>query len=217
MHILNLLDEGPLDYMKVDAIQRDVHDRVAKLEAPDTFIVWEARDTYTAGRRTKDEDIPDKSIPVIPMDRGGSVTYHGPGQVVIYPVIKVKPPKDVVAFVRNIERAVITALDEVWGIESSQVEGRSGIWIQCPGQIDRKICAIGVKFADDATMHGLAFNVSTDLTKFGRIVPCGISDASVASLELLDIHTTVSDAADALIPYLDAQLRQFQRPERIEE
>lgn len=203
--------------MDVDAIQRDLHDQVAKLEAPDTFIVWEARDTYTAGRRTKEEDIPDKSIPVIQMDRGGSVTYHGPGQIVIYPVIKVKAPKDVVAFVRSIERAIIQALADVWGIESSQVEGRSGIWIQRPGEIDRKICAIGVKFADDATMHGLAFNVSTDLSKFGRIVPCGISDASVASLDLLGVHTTVHDAAQALLPYLDAQLRQFQRPERIEE
>ncbi len=215
MQILNLLDQGPLDYMSTDAIQRSLRAKTAALAAPDTLIVWEAQDTYTAGRRTQEEDIPDKSIPVIPMDRGGSVTYHGPGQLIIYPIIKVRTPKDVVAFVRAIERAVIACLDDVWGLLSLQIEGRSGVWICHEGEIDRKICAIGVKFAEDTTMHGLALNVTTDLSKFGRIIPCGLADASVTSLEALGIQTSLTKAANALLPYLEKELRQFQRPERI--
>lgn len=198
-----------MDYMVVDSHQRDLHDRVAAQTAPDTFIVWEAKDTYTAGRRTKPADIPNKEIPVIQMDRGGSVTYHGPGQLVIYPIIKVRAPRDVVAFVRAVERAIIAALDEAWEIDSCQVEGRSGVWICRPGVEDRKICAIGIKFADDATMHGLAFNVSTDLAKFGQIVPCGLDDAGVTSLHELGVTASLEDVAAALLPHLESVLGRF--------
>ncbi len=203
--------------MEVDALQRGLHRSIAQLAAPDTLLMWEARDVYTAGRRTKPADIPNPAIPVIAMDRGGSVTYHGPGQLVTYPIIKVKTPKDVVAFVRSTEQAVIAMLRDSFGIESSAVDGRSGVWIQRPGQIDRKICAIGIKFADDATMHGLALNVTTDLTKFGTIVPCGISDAGVTSLEELGCNASLDDVAAALAPALTHAYQRFQRPERIED
>ena len=212
VHVLNLLPFGPLDYMDVDAIQRKLHDQVARLEAPDTLIAWEPRDTYTAGRRTQPQDIPDSDVPVIKMDRGGSVTYHGPGQLVVYPIVKVKPPKDVVAFVRNTELALGRAMAE-FGIHTQQVEGRSGAWIlpetESSSDIDRKLCAIGIKFADDATMHGLALNVTTNLDRFFRVVPCGLSDAGVASLESEGVSATLPEVAAVLLPELARTYEQF--------
>lgn len=215
MQLYSLLGEGPIDYMEVDAIQRGLHDRVAALDAADTLLAWEAKDTYTAGRRTKPQDIPDHSIPVIPMDRGGSVTYHGPGQLVIYPIVKVRPPKDVVAFVRATEAAIIRVLDTSFGLRACAVEGRSGVWFR-DGGLDKKVCAIGMKFADDATMHGLALNVSTDLAKFGTIVPCGLADAGVTSMAEQGVEASLDKVARALAPELSRQYRQFQRPERVE-
>lgn len=215
MQLYSLLGEGPIDYMAVDAIQRSLHDRVAALDAADTLLAWEAKDTYTAGRRTKPEDIPDHSIPVIPMDRGGSVTYHGPGQLVIYPIVKVRPPKDVVAFVRATEAAIIRVLDTSFGLRACAIEGRSGVWFRDGGP-DKKVCAIGMKFADDATMHGLALNVSTDLAKFGTIVPCGLADAGVTSMAEQGVEASLDEVARALAPELSRQYRQFQRPERVE-
>lgn len=204
MHIVNLLDRGPLDYMEIDALQRYLHAEVATLKLPDTFIVWEAKDTYTAGRRTKDHDIPDDGVPVIRMDRGGSVTYHGPGQLVVYPIVKVRPPRDVVAFVRSTERALIDAVATL-DIAAYQVPGRSGVWIagaDVATGIESKLCAIGIKFADDATMHGMALNVSTNLSRFERIVPCGIADASVTSLAELSQHLSLRQTAELITPVL---------------
>ncbi|QOR47283.1 lipoyl(octanoyl) transferase LipB [Trueperella pecoris] len=203
MQIVNMLNRGPLKYMDVDHVQRFIHGEVAAQRMPDSLIVWESQDTYTAGRRTNDADIPDTSIPVIRMDRGGSVTYHGPGQLVVYPVVKVRPPKDVVTFVRNTELAIMDAMEE-FGLQTYQVEGRSGVWILQPGQKDRKLCAIGIKFADDATMHGLALNVTTNLDLFMKVIPCGLQDAGVASLESLGITTTLADVASVLLPHLAA-------------
>ncbi|MCI5826433.1 MAG: lipoyl(octanoyl) transferase LipB [Arcanobacterium sp.] len=215
MHVLNLLPFGPLDYLDVDAIQRELHRQVAALEAPDVLIAWEARGIYTAGRRTHDADIPDSSVPVIRMDRGGSVTYHGPGQLVVYPIVKVRPPKDVVAFVRSTELAVARAMERSYGIHTQQVAGRSGAWIVQPGQIDRKLCAIGIKFAREATMHGLALNVSTDLNQFHRVIACGLADADVASLESLGISTSLSHVAATLLPELASSYQRFLlRPDR---
>lgn len=209
MHILNLLPFGPLDYLDVDAIQRELHRRVAALEAPDTLIMWESQSVYTAGRRTADADIPDPSVPVIRMDRGGSVTYHGPGQLVIYPIVKVRPPKDVVAFVRASELAVIRALQRSFYLTGEQVAGRSGVWIREPGRIDRKLCAIGIKFSRETTMHGLALNVSTNIDKFHRVIACGLADADVTSLADLGIDTSLSAVAAALAPELSASYQRF--------
>ncbi|MGV9182470.1 lipoyl(octanoyl) transferase LipB [Arcanobacterium canis] len=213
MHIVNLLDRGPQDYMTVDALQRHLHTQVATGQREDTLIVWESKDTYTAGRRTQPQDIPNSEIPVISMDRGGSVTYHGPGQLVIYPIIAVTPPKDVVAFVRSTERALIDAMDFI-GLKTSQVDGRSGVWILRNGEADRKLCAIGIKFASDTTMHGLAFNVTTDLDRFMQIIPCGLADAGVATLAQEGYNFSLEKVARLLIPYLANAYQPFRREGR---
>lgn len=213
MHILNLLPQGPLDYMLIDVLQRRLNREVSALQHPDTFIAWEARDTYTAGRRTKVEDIPNNDVPVIQMDRGGSVTYHGPGQLVLYPIVKVREPHDVVAFVRNTEKAIISAL-KPFRIHGEQVAGRSGVWIKKPNMADEKICAIGIKFAHETSMHGMALNVKTDLHKFTQIVPCGIFDAGVTSLHAQGVESTLQGALDHLAPALNTAYAQFILPER---
>lgn len=197
--------------MDVDSLQRFLHARIACGSEPDTLIVWEADHTYTAGRRTQPQDIPNDDVPVIAMDRGGSVTYHGPGQLVIYPIVKVTPPKDVVAFVRTTEQLLIKAVTS-YGLTAKAVDGRSGVWINAadtPTHIESKLCAIGIKFATDTTMHGMAFNVTTDLDRFMRVVPCGITDAGVTSLQQLGVTANLTDVAQHLIPFLSDGYQKF--------
>ena len=209
-----------MPYLDIDAIQRYIHRLVSTTSHPDTFIVWEASDTYTAGRRTKPADIPDPTVTVIRMDRGGSVTYHGPGQLVIYPIIKINPPADAVKFVRATESAMIRALRTI-GVETSAIAGRSGVWVERRGDIDRKLCAIGIKFSRDTTMHGMAFNVFTDLAKFMRVIPCGLADAGVTSLAQIGekenlpcARYTLPQAAALLLPALAEAYAQFIPPAR---
>ena len=205
MNILCLLDRGPLSYAEVDGVQREIHAAVAQGEEPDTLVVWQAKDVYTAGRRTRPEDVPDPSVPVVEVDRGGSVTYHGPGQVIVYPIVRVCLPKDVVAFVRAVETAVIEALS-AFGIRGEQIAGRSGVWVG-----GEKICAVGLKFASDTTMHGLALNVATDVSKFFRVNPCGITDAGVTSMERQGVDASLEEAAAALTSALVKRLASFQQ------
>lgn len=205
MNILCLLDRGPLSYAEVDGVQREIHAAVAQGEKPDTLVVWQAKDVYTAGRRTRPEDVPDPSVPVVEVDRGGSVTYHGPGQVIVYPIVRVRLPKDVVAFVRAVETAVIEALS-TFGIRGEQIAGRSGVWVG-----GEKICAVGLKFASDTTMHGLALNVATDVSKFFRVNPCGITDAGVTSMERQGVDASLEEAAAALTSALVKRLASFQQ------
>lgn len=205
MNILCLLDRGPLSYAEVDGVQREIHAAVAGGEKPDTLVVWQAKDVYTAGRRTRPEDVPDPSVPVVEVDRGGSVTYHGPGQVIVYPIVRVRLPKDVVAFVRAVETAVIEALS-AFGIRGEQIAGRSGVWVG-----GEKICAVGLKFASDTTMHGLALNVATDVSKFFRVNPCGITDAGVTSMERQGVDASLEEAAAALTSALVKRLASFQQ------
>ena len=205
MNILCLLDRGPLSYAEVDGVQREIHAAVAQGEKPDTLVVWQAKDVYTAGRRTRPEDVPDPSVPVVEVDRGGSVTYHGPGQVIVYPIVRVRLPKDVVAFVRAVETAVIEALS-AFGIRGEQIAGRSGVWVG-----GEKICAVGLKFASDTTMHGLALNVTTDVSKFFRVNPCGITDAGVTSMERQGVDASLEEAAAALTSALVKRLASFQQ------
>lgn len=193
-----------MSYSEVDGVQREIHTAVARGVEPDTLIIWEAKDVYTAGRRTRPEDIPDPSVPVVEVDRGGSVTYHGPGQVIVYPIIRVRPPKDVVAFIRAVEAAIIKALSN-FGIRGEQIDGRSGVWVG-----GEKICAIGLKFASDTTMHGLALNVTTDVSKFFAVNPCGITDAGVTSMQWQGVEASLGEAAAALTLALEEQLASFQ-------
>jgi lipoyl(octanoyl) transferase len=137
---------------------------------------------YTAGRRTDEAERPADGTPVIDVDRGGRITWHGPGQLVGYPIVKLQKPTELVGFVREIESALINVCADL-GISGVRVDGRSGVWI-CDDRGERKIAAIGIRVAKGVTMHGFALNVNPNLEAFGQIVPCGISDADVTSLQL---------------------------------
>ncbi|KAB1643638.1 lipoyl(octanoyl) transferase LipB [Gulosibacter chungangensis] len=214
MQLLNLLSEAPSKYLEIDVGHRELHAAVAAGQSPDTVIYTEFEPVYTAGSSTSDEDTPDKSVPIVRIDRGGSVTYHGPGQLVAYPIIHVHGRQDVVAYVRALEQAVIEMVAEL-GIATERVDGRSGVWLRTQGTPDRKLCAIGVRFAKRTTMHGLALNVRTDLRDFECVVPCGLRDAGVISLAELGIELTVAEAAELLHPHLERELARFRDPKEV--
>ena len=200
VQILSLLDQGLVDYTQVDALQRSLHEEVLA-GGEDTLIVSQFTPTWTAGRHTKPQDIPSTTIPVIRTDRAGSATWHGPGQVVVYPVVRLREPVDLVQWIRAVEASVIDTVREVWELPVHRVEGRAGVWLTEEGRRDRKICAIGLKVARGATLHGIALNVDIDPAHaFEGIIPCGLTDADVTSLSWEGIHTTVSDAASELLP-----------------
>ena len=200
VQILSLLDQGLVDYTQVDALQRSLHEEVLA-GGEDTLIVSQFTPTWTAGRHTKPEDIPSTTIPVIRTDRAGSATWHGPGQVVVYPVVRLREPVDLVQWIRAVEASVIDTVREVWDLPVHRVEGRAGVWLTEEGRRDRKICAIGLKVARGATLHGIALNVDIDPAHaFEGIIPCGLTDADVTSLSWEGVHTTVSDAASELLP-----------------
>ena len=200
VQILSLLDQGLVDYTQVDALQRSLHEEVLA-GGEDTLIVSQFTPTWTAGRHTKPQDIPSTTIPVIRTDRAGSATWHGPGQVVVYPVVRLREPVDLVQWIRAVEASVIDTVREVWGLPVHRIEGRAGVWLTEEGRRDRKICAIGLKVARGATLHGIALNVDIDSAHaFEGIIPCGLTDADVTSLSWEGIHTTVQDAANELVP-----------------
>lgn len=173
---------GLIDYQKAWEVQRTIHQEVADGLRPNTLLLLEHPSVYTAGRRTDDSERPTDGTPVIDVDRGGRITWHGPGQLVGYPIVKLLKPTELVGFVREIETALIHVCADL-GITAVRVEGRSGVWIQ-DAQGDRKIAAIGIRVAKGVTMHGFALNVNPDLSAFRSIVPCGITDADVTSLEI---------------------------------
>lgn len=169
----------PVPYLDGLDLQRRIHaDRVSDLR-PDTLILLEHDAVYTAGKRTEPHELPDNGTPVISVDRGGKITWHGPGQLVGYPIVRLSDPVDVVEHVRNLERRIMAAL-ATFGIDGKQVEGRSGVWIDTPTGTD-KVAAIGVRVEHGVTMHGFAINADADLTDFSHIVPCGIADAGVTT------------------------------------
>ena len=162
-------------------LQREVHASVVA-GAPDTVLLLEHQAVYTAGRRTQDFERPIDGTPVVDVDRGGKITWHGPGQLVGYPIVHLADPIDVVAYVRRIEQMLIDVCAE-FGVPGIQIPGRSGVWVAADSRgPDRKVAAIGIRVAQGVTMHGFAINCSCDLAAFDRIVPCGIADASVTSL-----------------------------------
>lgn len=173
---------GLVDYQKAWEVQRSIHQEVADGVRPNTLLLLEHPSVYTAGRRTDKSERPIDGTPVIDVDRGGRITWHGPGQLVGYPIVKLLKPTELVGFVREIESALINVCADL-GIQAVRVEGRSGVWIQ-DSHGDRKIAAIGIRVAKGVTMHGFALNVNPDLAAFRNIVPCGISDADVTSLEI---------------------------------
>jgi len=173
---------GLMEYQEAWDFQRTIHEEVASGSRPNTLLLLEHPSVYTAGRRTEDGERPADGTPVIDVDRGGRITWHGPGQLVGYPIVKLQKPTELVGFVREIEAALIRVCDDL-GVETVRIEGRSGVWIQ-DERGDRKIAAIGIRVAKGVTMHGFALNVNPDLAAFGQIVPCGIADADVTSLEI---------------------------------
>ena len=192
--VIALSRSGLVDYQKAWDIQRTVHEEVASGSRPNTLLLLEHPSVYTAGRRTDAAERPNDGTPVIDVDRGGRITWHGPGQLVGYPIVRLQKPTELVGFVREIEAALILVCEDL-GLAAVRVEGRSGVWIQ-DSRGDRKIAAIGIRVAKGVTMHGFALNVNPDLTAFGQIVPCGITDADVTSLEIeLGRSITIDEVA----------------------
>jgi len=187
--------------------QRRVLDAVVDGSSPDTVLLLEHPPTYTAGKRTRPEDRPQDGTPVVDVDRGGQITWHGPGQLVGYPIVKLAEPIDVVEHVRRLEAMLMDVCAEL-GLATMRVEGRSGVWVRADAPLvgtrpERKVAAIGVRVSRGVTMHGFALNCDCDLTWFDRIVPCGIADAGVTSLTA-DLGRTVT-VLDVL-PLVEARL-----------
>lgn len=171
---------GTVDYEKAWQIQRTVHAEVAAGLRPNTLMLLEHPPVFTAGRRTLDHERPSDGTPVIDVDRGGKITWHGPGQIVGYPIVRLANRLDVVGFVREIETALIAVCNE-FDIDAERFSERSGVWLR-DSNGDRKVAAIGIRYAKGVTMHGFALNVNPDLSWFDRIVPCGLPDATATSM-----------------------------------
>ena len=163
-------------------IQEQTHELVSSGQISHTLFFVEHPPVFTAGKRTLDFERPQDGTAVIDVNRGGKITWHGPGQIVGYPILRLAKPSELVGFVRELESALIDTCKE-FGIEVQRIKGRSGVWVN-DELIPRKIAAIGIRVAKGTTMHGFALNINPDLAAFGQIVPCGIADADVTSLEI---------------------------------
>ena len=201
-----LLRHGLVDYQKAWELQREIHADVASGSRPNTLLLLEHPSVYTAGRRTDDAERPTDGTPVIDVDRGGRITWHGPGQLVGYPIVKLLKPTELVGFVREIEAALILVCADLC-VTAIRIDGRSGVWIQ-DARGDRKIAAIGIRVAKGTTMHGFALNVNPNLAAFGQIVPCGIADADVTSLEIeLGRSITIEEVAPLVERHVSESLK----------
>jgi len=205
---------GTVDYHQAWTLQRELAAARADGTGPDVLLLLEHPSVYTAGRRTTAAERPSDGTPVIDVDRGGKITWHGPGQLVGYPLIKLAEPVDVIDYVRRLEQALIAVCTGL-GLDAGRIAGRSGVWLAADpagGRPERKIAAIGVRISRGVTTHGFAFNCQPDLTAFDRIVPCGITDAGVTSLTvelgrpvsvaqvLPEVQRAVLDAVDGTLP-----------------
>ena len=179
-NLLRVEELGVIDYLSAWQMQKELQEKVIINIEPNTLLLLQHPSVYTAGRRTEISDRPLDNTPVIDVDRGGKITWHGLGQIVGYPIIKLKNSTDVVGFVRELETALIEICDE-FGIKAERYCERSGVWLR-DAKGDRKIAAIGLRVAKGVTMHGFALNVNPDLSAYSKIVPCGIADAKVTSL-----------------------------------
>ncbi|OBI82598.1 lipoyl(octanoyl) transferase LipB [Mycobacterium sp. E740] len=200
---------GSVDYEDAWRLQREIADeRLAG--GPDTLLLLEHPPVYTAGRRTLPEERPTDGSPVVDTDRGGKITWHGPGQLVGYPIVGLTEPLDVVNFVRRLEEALIRVCAD-FGVQTGRVEGRSGVWVPAGDDPARKIAAVGIRVARATTLHGFALNCDCELGAFSAIVPCGITDAGVTSLtaELgrrVGVTDVIAPVADAVCDALDGRL-----------
>ncbi|MGI8459188.1 MAG: lipoyl(octanoyl) transferase LipB [Propionibacteriaceae bacterium] len=206
------LGTDQLDYAEAWELQRTVHADVVAGRTGDTVLLLEHLPVYTAGRRTEPHERPTDQTPVIDVDRGGKITWHGPGQLVGYPIVTLPEAVKVVDYVRRLEEAMIRTFADL-GLVTGRVDGRSGVWLAADaassgrGRPERKVAAIGVRVAQQVTMHGFAINVDPDLSAYDRIVPCGIADAGVTSLEAeLDEMIGLHTVAHRLTPHLSELL-----------
>ena len=189
------LDPDFVPYLEGLALQRTIHKEVAAGIRPDTCILLEHEGVYTAGKRTEDSERPDDGTEVIDVDRGGKITWHGPGQLVGYPIMQLPNPIDVVGYVRWLEQILIDVCAD-FGLETERVEGRSGVWAPV-GDTHLKIAAIGIRVADHTTMHGFALNCSNSLDPYETIIACGIKDAGTSTISALTgKHVTPAMAAE---------------------
>ncbi|GAA4507736.1 lipoyl(octanoyl) transferase LipB [Brevibacterium yomogidense] len=196
-----------VDYRKAWELQTRYHDDVVAAQRDSTLLLLEHEAVYTAGKRTEDHERPVDGTPVIDVDRGGKITWHGPGQLVAYAIYRLDDPKDVRLFVEQIEDAIIALMTE-YGITTRTVDGRAGVWIEADERgPERKIAAIGIRIHDGVTMHGLAVNCSNGSDGFSSIIPCGIADAGVTSMTEEKGRTiTPADIADRLAELLDTHI-----------
>jgi lipoyl(octanoyl) transferase len=198
---LEIVRAGLVPYEDAWARQRELHARRVAGGGPDTLLLLEHPSVYTAGKRTEPHERPFDGTPVIDVDRGGKITWHGPGQLVGYPIVALPDPIDVVAYVRRLEDALIEVCAG-FGLTAGRVQGRSGVWVAAdePGtgfRPERKVAAIGVRVARGVTMHGFALNCDPDMSAFANMIPCGIPDAGVTSLSAeLGRDITVDEAIE---------------------
>lgn len=218
---LIFVEPGLVDYLTAWQQQRELVDAQLDGTGSDTVLLLQHPSVYTAGKRTRPEDRPTDSIPVVDVDRGGRITWHGPGQLVGYPILALAEPVDVVHYVRVLEQALIEACRTI-GVPAGRVPGRSGVWLPADAtQPERKVAAIGVRIAKGVTQHGFALNCDCDLSGFGAIVPCGIADAGVTSLsveagrpvtvaEMIPlVRTTLAAALNGELPVTDSDVDHF--------
>ena len=198
-----MIRAGVVDYEAAWAWQRELHAARVEGSIEDTSLLLEHPSVYTAGRRTETWERPVDGTPVIDADRGGKITWHGPGQLTGYPIVALPEPLDVVGHVRRLESALLEVCASL-GVEAVRVDGRSGVWLPAShDRPERKVAAIGVRVARGVTMHGFALNCDCDLAAYDRIVPCGIRDAGVTSLSAeLGRDVTVAEA----LPLVEASL-----------
>lgn len=197
---------GPVDYLETWDFQRELHARVVSGEHAGAVLLLEHTSVYTAGKRTDPLHMPLDGTEVITVDRGGSITWHGPGQLVAYPILRLPQRVYVGDLVRRLERCLM-AVCEHFNVPTVPVTGRSGVWVPADERgPERKICAIGLRVAQGVAMHGIALNCDADLSAFNRITPCGITDAGVTSLSK-ELERDVSVAE--VVPVFAAKVQEF--------
>jgi lipoyl(octanoyl) transferase len=202
---LKVTELGVVDYLSAWKLQKQIHQDVVNLQTENTLLLLEHPSVYTAGRRTEILDRPLDETPVIDVDRGGKITWHGPGQLVGYPIVRLKNSTDVVGFVRELETVLISVCAE-FGIKADRYCERSGVWVR-DDKSDRKIAAIGLRVAKGVTMHGFALNVNPDLSAYEKIIPCGISGAKVTSLSAeLGSEITINEVLPVIKKHIQPML-----------
>ena len=195
---LNLLDQPPMGYAEGLEIQQSIHAEVASGRRPDTVILLQHSPVYTAGKRSEEHELPTDGTEVVQTNRGGKITWHGPGQLIGYPIMSLPRPIDVVGYVRWLENVLIAVLND-FQIQAKTVEGRSGVWVD--GQNgEEKIAAIGIRVSEKITMHGFALNVNNSLRPYESFIPCGIEDAGVTTMaKFVDKQFEVAEVAQSVM------------------